>query len=202
MTQHDAAADLAYIRQVMEQTRRYTAAKGVFFIIWGVAVSFALLLTWLQIIGELGGTNFEVWIGTMLAGWLLTLYFAWRQGREAAVPHNAFLIGMNWTAVGIAMGLAYFVGVPMKSIGFQAVPGLSALFVGVGIFNTGHLAGIRWLAGVGVVWLVCGGLMLAWPGLHTLLFMAVLLFFGQIVPGVLLMREERARAAEGAAARG
>ncbi len=68
MTQHDALQDLAYIRQVMEQTRRYTAAKGVFFIIWGVAVSLALLLTWLQITGSLGGSNFLVWGATMLAG--------------------------------------------------------------------------------------------------------------------------------------
>lgn len=197
MTQHDALQDLAYIRQVMEQTQRYTAAKGVFFVIWGVAVSLALLLTWLQILGHIGGTNFEVWIGTMLVGWLLTMYCAWRQQRESAVPHHARLIGMNWTAIGIAMGLAYFVGVPMKSIGFQAIPGLSALFVGVGIFNTGHLSGIRWLAGVGVVWLLCGGLMLAWPGLHTLLFMALLLLFGQIVPGLVLMRQERALRAAG-----
>lgn len=197
MTQHDALQDLAYIRQVMEQTRRYTAAKGVFFVIWGVAVGIALLLTWLQILGHVGGTNFEVWIGTMFTGWVLTMYFAWRQNRESAVPHHAFLIGMNWTAVGIAMGLAYFVGVPMKTIGFHAIPGLSALFVGVGIFNTGHLSGIRWLAGVGVVWLLCGGLMLAWPGLHTLLLMAVLLLFGQIVPGLVLMQQERARSVAG-----
>ena len=193
MTQHDALQDLAYIRQVMEQTRRYTAAKGVFFIIWGIAVSFAMLLTWLQITGQLGGSNLVVWGATMLAGWLLTMYFAWQQQRDSAVPHHAFLIGMNWTAVGIAMGIAFFVGVAMESLSYQAIPGLSALFVGVGIFNTGHLSGIRWLAGVGVVWLAAGALMLAWPGVHNILAMAVLLFFGQIVPGIVLMREERAR---------
>lgn len=193
MTQHDALQDLAYIRQVMEQTRRYTATKGIFFVIWGVAVSVALLLTWLQILGLLGGANLVVWLGCMVVGWGLTLYFAWRQRRESAVPHHAHLIGMNWTGVGVAMGLAYFVGVPMKSISLLAIPGLSALFVGVGIFNTGHLSGIRWLAGVGVVWLVGGALMLAWPGPHTLLAMALLLSFGQIVPGLVLMREERAR---------
>lgn len=192
MTQHDALQDLAYIRQVMEQTRRYTAAKGVFFVVWGVTVSVALLLTWLQITGVLGGTNIMIWLGTLPIGWALTMYFAWRQQRESAVPHHAFLIGMNWTAIGIAMGVAYFVGVPMQTIGYQAVPGLSALFVGVGIFNTAHLSGIRWLAVVGVVWLLGGGVMLAWPGLHTLLLMAVLLVLGQIVPGLILMREERA----------
>ncbi len=193
MTQHDAQQDLAYIRQVMEQTRRYTAAQGVFFVIWGVAVSFALLLTWLQILGRIGGNNFVVWRATMLGAWGLTMYFAWQQQRDSAVPYHAQLIGMNWTAVGIAMGLAFFVGVPTHALSVQAIPGLSALFVGVGIFNTGQLSTIRWLSGIGAGWLVCGALMLAFPGVHNILAMAVLLFVGQIVPGLILMREERAR---------
>lgn len=196
MTQHDAAQDLAYIRQVMEQSRRYTAAQGVFFVIWGVAVSLALLLTWLQILGHIGGSNFLVWGVVMVAAWGLTMYCAWQQHRDSATPYHAQLIGMNWTAVGIAMGLAFFVGVPTQALSVQAIPGLSALFVGVGIFNTGHLSSIRWLAGVGVVWLACGALMLAWPGVHNIMAMAVLLLVGQILPGLVLMREERARRAQ------
>ena len=193
MTHQDAADDLAYIRRVMEETRRYTAAQGVFFVIWGVAMTAAILLTWLQITGSLGGSNYAVWAITMFLGWVTTMYFAWRQQRDSVAPHQARLIGMNWTAVGIAMGLAFFVGTPFHTIGFQAIPGLSALFVGVGIFNTAHLSGIRWLAGVGVIWLLTGALMLAWPGFHTMLLMAALLVFGQILPGMVLMREERAR---------
>ena len=194
MTPHDAASDLAYIRGVIQQTREYTAARGIFFVVWGVAVTTALLLTWLQITGSLGGTQYEVWGATMTLGWLVTMYVAWQQNREVVVPVNARLIGLNWTAVGIAMGLCFFVGTPFRTIGFQAIPGLSALFVGVGIFNTAQLAGIRWLGAVGVIWLLTGALMLAWPGFHTMLMMAALLVFGQIVPGLVLMREERNRA--------
>jgi len=200
MTQQNALEDLAYIRQVMEQTRRYTAAKGVFFVIWGVAVSVSLVLTWLQVTGGVGGNQWAIWIPTTLVAWGLTLYFAWRQQRESAVPHHAHLIGMNWTAIGIAMMFMFFVGVARGTIGYPAINGLAALLVGIGIFNTGHLSGIRWLAGVGVAWLVCGALMLAWPGLHTLLLMAFLLVIGQIVPGLILMREERVRRAAGAPA--
>jgi hypothetical protein len=203
MTQHDAAQDLAYIRQVMEQSRRYTAAQGIFFVIWGVAVSFALLLTWLQILGHISGNNLLIWGVVMVAAWGLTIYCAWQQDRSSATPYHAQLIGMNWTAVGVAMGLAFFVGVPTATLSLQAIPGLSALFVGVGILNTGHLSSIRWLAVVGVVWLLCGALMLAWPGVHNILATAVLLFAGQIVPGLILMREERARRAQaGGAAHG
>jgi hypothetical protein len=181
----------------MQQTREYTAARGIFFVVWGVAVTTALLLTWLQITGKLGGNQYEVWGVTMTLGWLLTLYLAWRQQRAVVVPVNAKLIGLNWTAVGIAMGLTFFVGTPFHSIGVAAIPGLSALFVGVGIFNTAQLAGIRWLGAVGIVWLLVGALMLAWPGFHTMLMMAALLVFGQIVPGLVLMREERDRVAAG-----
>lgn len=199
MTQHDAAADLAFIRQHIEQTRRYTAAKGVFFVIWGVAVSLSLLLTWLQVAGALGGSQWAIWIPTTVVAWSLTLWFAWKQQQESAVPHHAHLIGMNWTAIGVAMMAVFFVGVGRGTLGYAGIPGLSAILVGVGIFNTGHLSGLRWLAAVGVVWLVAGALMLAFPGLHNLPAMALLLVFGQIAPGLVLMRAERA-AQRGAAA--
>lgn len=197
MTQHDALQDLAYIRQVMEQTRRYTAAKGIFFVLWGTIVSLALVGTWLQINRLVGGSNFKLWIAAMVIGWALTMYFSWRQQNEGALPHNAYLIGMNWMVVGLAMGVFYFVGVPMKTISFQAIPGVSALFLGIGIWNTGQLSGLRWLSGVGIAWLVGGGLLLAFPGSHTLWAMVVLLVLGEIVPGLILMRQEhQLRAAE------
>jgi hypothetical protein len=197
MTQHDAAADLAYIRQVMAQTRRYTATKGIFFVLWGSIVSLALIGTWFQWHRLVGGSNFEMWIGAMTVGWLVTLWLARREEQQGSAPHNARLIGMNWTAVGSAMGIFYFVGVPMHTIGFEAIPGLSALLVGIGIFNTGHLAGLRWLAGVGVLWLVVGGVLLAFPGPYTLWAMVALLVLGEVVPGLVLMRQERQlRAAE------
>jgi hypothetical protein len=199
MTQHDALEDLAYIRQVMEQTRRYTAAKGIFFVIWGVAVSVSLLLTWLQVVSVIGGSQWAVWIPTTLGAWGLTLWFSWKQQRESAVPHHAHLIGMNWTAVGVAMMIVFFVGVARGTVSYAAIPGLSALLVGAGIFNTGHLSGLRWLAVVGAVWLAAGALMLAFPGLHNLLATALLLVFGQIVPGLVLMRAERAAQGRGAA---
>lgn len=193
MTQHDAAADLAYIREVMQQTRRYTAAKGIFFVLWGSIVSLALVATWFQWHRLLGGTNFELWIGAMTVGWLLTLWLARREEQSGNAPHHARLIGMNWTAVGLAMMVFYFVGVPTKTIPFQAVPGLSALLVGIGIFNTGFLADLRWLVGVAVLWFVGGALLLAFPGPHTLWAMVALLVVGEIVPGLVLMRQERAQ---------
>jgi hypothetical protein len=198
MTQHDALQDLAYIRQVMEQTRRYTAAKGVFFVIWGVAVSLSLLLTWLQIERVIGGSQWLIWIPATFIAWGLTLWFAWREHHSSAAPHHAHLIGMNWTAIGVAMMAIYFVGVGRGTIGYGAICGLSALLVGIGIFNSGHLSGLRWLAVVGALWLVNGAAMLAWPGLHTLPWMAALLVLCQIGPGLVLMREERALRAAGA----
>lgn len=199
MTQHDAAADLAYIRQVMEQTRRYTAAKGIFFVLWGTIVSLALVATWFQWHRWLGGTNFEMWIGAMVVGWLATLWLARREAQQGAAPYHAHLIGMNWTAVGIAMMAFYFVGVPAKTIPFQAVPGLSALLVGIGIFNTGFLAGVRWLVAVAALWFVVGALLLAFSGPYSLWAMVALLVVGEVIPGIVLMRQERAAAAGDAA---
>jgi hypothetical protein len=200
MTQQNALDDLAYIRNVMEQTRRYTAAKGVYFVVWGVAVSVSMLLTWLQIERVIGGSQWAVWTPTVLIAWGLTLYFSWKEQREGVAPYHAHLIGMNWTAVGVAMMCVFFIGVSRGTVHYSAISGLSALLVGIGIFNSGHLSGLRWLAGVGVLWLANGAAMLAWPGQHTLPWMAVLLLIGQIVPGLVLMREERAGRAGGAAA--
>ena len=198
MTQHDAAADLAYIRQVMAQTRRDTAARGIFFVIWGVAISASLLLTWAQLRGWIGGSQWAIWIPTSVVAWGLTVWLAWRYERQGTVSLHTHLIGMNWTAVGVAMMAVFFVGVGRGTVHYAGISGLAAILVGIGIFNTGHIAGIRWLAGVGVAWLVAGTLMLGFPGPHNLLAMAALLVFGEAVPGLVLMRQERARAGDAA----
>jgi len=199
MTQHDAAADLAYIREVMQQTRRYTAAKGIYFVLWGTLVSLALIATWFQIHRLIGGSNLALWLTLMVTGWVATVWLARRDAQQGAAPYHARLIGMNWTAVGLAMMGFYFIGVPAQTIPFQAVPGLSALLVGIGVFNTGFLADLRWLVGVALLWFVSGALMLAYPGPHTLWAMVLLLVVGEIAPGLVLMRQERARRAGDAA---
>jgi surface polysaccharide O-acyltransferase-like enzyme len=193
MTQHDAAADLAYIRGVMEQTRHYTAAKGGYFIVWGVVITLGLLGTWLQLTGRLGGDNFWVWTAAIVCGWIATAVLVWHETREPVVPAMAQYIGYNWMSVGLVMSIMFFVGVPSGAVPPQVLPGMSALLVGAGIFNTGTLSGMHWLRAVAGAWFLGGIYMFLFPGPQVLLAMAFLLIGFQIVPGMVLVKQARAR---------
>ncbi|MDW8257817.1 MAG: hypothetical protein RML32_00065, partial [Gammaproteobacteria bacterium] len=54
MTQ-DAAADLAYIRKIMEESRSFADVGGFSFVWWGSLVGLAALGTWFVLTGRFPG---------------------------------------------------------------------------------------------------------------------------------------------------
>src|SRR5690625_7695050 len=70
-TRTDAAQHLAYIRRVMEDTRRTVTMCGDYFILWGIAVLFGMIGTYI-----FGLTAPPVWVWPALWGGLMTLAWA------------------------------------------------------------------------------------------------------------------------------
>ena len=189
MTDTQAQQDLAFIRQIMDESRSFATIGGNHFIIWGSALALALFATWLAATGHAALSPMLIWLIAVGGGWLGTGDLIARQRRFASVAHpSGRMIRGAWMALGIAMTLTFFLGTWNGTIALAAIPGLSAAFTGVGIYVNGLLARIGWLRNLAVVWWLSAAAMLQWPGNYTYALLAVLMVALYVVPGIVLNR--------------
>lgn len=187
MTDQQAQRDLAFIRQIMDESRSFATIGGNHFIIWGTVIALALLGTWLRTLGYATPPPLWIWLACVALGWVLTAVLIVRLRRFAAVVHpSGRAIGAAWTALGIAMTLSFFLGTGSDSIGLAAIPGLSAAFFGAGIYINGVLARIGWLRNLALLWWASAALMLYHPGRYSFALLAVLMLALYVVPGIAL----------------
>lgn len=184
--------DLAFIRQLMERSRRVTVLGGHYFVAWGLLVEVGLLLSWLSFERYLTLPPALIWAPLVLAGYAYTF---WSQRRDRAVEgaesRDGYLIGLVWLCFGICSLMVLLGDLWFQVIPSRALAGLFATLTGAAFFLHASLAGIPWLRNVGILWWLAAIPLYLWPGAYTLPAYAVLLLGLQIVPGWILARERR-----------
>lgn len=104
--------------------------------------------------------------------------------------------GWIWLALGVTLTLIGAASILTGTLAPRSLPGLIALVFGAGYFASGLVAGVRWLAGVGVGWWVAGAGLLQWSsGPGSLLVLAGLTLVLEVGPALALRRLERSGAA-------
>lgn len=187
----DPHSDLAYIRRVMEDTRRAVYVHGGYFIVWGVVIGLGLIGTWLTATGQWSVAPMAYWTACLALGGIGMLLLIRAERREPVEAPAGRLIGMVWISMGISMLIIFFIGVGSGHLGGQHMSALSSALVGGAVFMTGTLAGLAWLRNLSFGWWAGSAVMFAWPGLYVLLLMGVMLFAFYVVPGVILIRMKR-----------
>ncbi|HET9679754.1 MAG TPA: hypothetical protein VFP95_04225, partial [Gammaproteobacteria bacterium] len=175
MTTNQAQQDLAYIREVMSQTRRFTQMSGNHLILWGFLISFGLLAIWF-----LDNTAYDFWLGIIwtiigVGGGLFSAWLGHREQRQMQMATWAGkLIGHVWLACGVGFAVQ-FAGYVTGTLPSYTGPGLAALLTGIGVYLSGVLSGIGWLRNTAFLWWAAAVLMLIKPGYYTLLLFVALL---------------------------
>ena len=196
MNESKAAEDLAFIRNIMDESVSFAEVGGSYFVIWGSVTGIAMRLTWAIAGGYVPGTGSSIW-----SFWVLALFAGlglsyWRGRRQKRAPvHHAVnnQIGAVWFAIGMPMLLLFFVGQSYGILQARAIPATAAALLGAGIFMTGTLAKIRWLRSLAVAWWLASiGLMLI-HGAKVFLVYGLLVFALYVLPGLKLNRMARQR---------
>lgn len=196
MTTDDARADLAYIRQLMADTRQAAYVSGGYFIVWGIVIGLGLIGSWFTATGAWTLSPMLYWAVCLALGGIGTFFLVRAELREPVEAPAGRLIGMVWMSMGISMLIIFFIGVGSGNLAGHHMSPLSSALVGGAVFMTGTLAGINWLRNLSLGWWAGAAVMFAWPGLYTLLLMGVMLFALYVVPGLILIRMKR-RAQQG-----
>src|SRR5690625_1951061 len=98
--QSTATEDLAYMRRIMEDTRHAVTMRGEYFILWGFAVLFGMIGTY--VFSQIGPPNWvwaALWGGLMLIAWACTGLLVRREAQQtqASTPVGRIL-GKMWSA--------------------------------------------------------------------------------------------------------
>lgn len=188
MSIESAKTDLAYIRQLMEDTRYATGIGGGYFIVWGLVNALGLVGTWVAVSGHQPISLFALWSGCMVVGGLGSALLAWRERRQPVEAPAGKLIGMVWVSMGITTALIFFIGVGSGALAGQQMAGLASALFGGAMFLTGGLSSQKWLSFMGFAWWAGAAAMFLWPGNHVLLMMGILLVACYMLPGAVLAK--------------
>lgn len=194
---HDPQQDLAYIRQVMEQTRRYTLIKGDYFIVWGLLICLWLSSNAIALLMHRSLPVFELLALVIIVGWAHTLWANRQATRyEPVAGYAGRMVGLTWAACGICMMLVIFVGIPFGGVNPASLGGIMAVFMGLGVFMTGVLSGMTWFRNLGLGWWAGAVALFTVHGIVGLWIGPVLLLVLFMAPGVVLnLQARRLRAA-------
>ena len=191
--QPDPQQDLAYIRQLMEQTRRFTVVSGSYMIVWGVLISLGLITELWELQTGVRFQDGYVWLVLISLGWIGTFWLQRREARyEPVASYAARLIAQIWLVCGVAMTTAFTLGPLTGALPGSADGALMALFVGIGVFMTGVLTDLRWFRNSAAGWWLGAVAMLFWHGIAALCISIVLLLALLALPGYVLNLQAKA----------
>jgi len=197
MRPESAHDELAFIKKVIQDSRRVAVDNGIDYIVWGVLVSLGMLATIaMETLQVKGLAYLFLWIGVMGGGWIFSLV---RHLRERSTVHVRTLSGsiLNalWLACGVVIMILIFVGGPLlrqsPSPAIAAVLGIGFLVSGVLLdFVYFKLAAVFWWAGSVAMFYLDGPWARSNP-VHfhiDILLFAVMMILFQVVPGIILYR--------------
>jgi hypothetical protein len=193
-----AQEELAYIRKVITESRTTFVEDGKPYILWGIIISFGMLLTYISAITQTELYVGYIWIALTLIGWLTIFYYV-RDKKKKAIRARSFIDriqGSIWGACGAAIGLSVFLIILKDNMSVGDVPSINqyyicfvtSIIIGIAYFLSGIANDLKWLSNVGYAWWAGAVVMIIAPSVHNLLLYSLMVIFFQVVPGIILMK--------------
>jgi len=197
MTENDAQQELAFIKKVIEDSRRIIATDGKDFTVWGIIVTIGMLLMYFNIILHLYYREILIWGFLISGGWLYSIYRGFTYYRKLKIKTFAGkILSSVWVSCGIVMTMIGFIFCPLGVIRGNAIMPLIAIITGIGYFITSFIIPSRWIRYCAFGWWLGGILIAAFPGIYTLLVYAGMMICFQVVPGIIIQRQYQKQFAE------
>ncbi len=195
--QIDARQELKIVAEMIQKTQQTVADRGAFFLLWGVLVSLACLITFA--LNEYGRESliWLPWATFMPIGGIVSMVLKRRYSKRAR--HSSY-VEHAYDSVWLACGLAFFIMIFANTITMsfppESVYPFISLIAGIGLFASGRI--MEWTSlWVGALFLWGGGVtMMLVPFHYHPLIMSVALVPGYLIPGYLLMQHFRGQNAD------
>jgi hypothetical protein len=192
MTELNAHQELAFIKKVMEDSRRIICDDGKSFIFWGILISFGMLITYLKVAGDWGINLGWFWPVLIALGWIGTMAVELKAKKKRATStFAARILGSVWISCGVAMTILGFAGSLTNAYNGVFISPIISVVLGIGYLITGVIHGKKWVSLLSIGWWLGALLMFYLQNLETLLIMTGMMIFLQTIPGILLYKESK-----------
>ncbi len=193
MNDKQALQELAYIKEIMHDSRKAFVENGIGYIVWGILIVLGLLSSYLFIVYDVTNTYGLNWIILVAIGWLFSIIGAKkeREKRKAATFAEKIL-GAVWFSSGVAMTIVGFIGSTSGAIHGVFVSPTISVILGIAFFISGIVYGEKWITMLSIGWWAGAILMFYWPGMQVFWIMSLMMIFLQIVPGIILYKQAKA----------
>src|SRR5690606_30301960 len=188
MTNHTAESELLYIKKIIDDSRQATLDNGKYYILWGVVVGIASILTYYGVKNKLEGNFINwVWMNCIITGWIFSFIFMFRdRKKERSKTFAGKMIGHTWLGAGITMAVIAFVGIPAKVIPYDAICPVIAAVAGGANYISSRLQKSGFILVVAIGWWVGSGILFYLNGIDVILAYGIMLSLFSIVPGIVL----------------
>lgn len=183
-----ASEELAFLKRVIQDSRRSVVDNGLSFIVWGVLVTIGVGAIYIERLYNGWSWSGWVWLVAIVSGIIFSILYGRKRSQSPVQTFAGTLLGRLWTALGISMALVGFVGSLSHSIHPMAISPLMACFLAVSYYVSGIIYDLKWFRNLAFGWWIGAIVMFLWDSPHTLGLYCVLMIALQIVPGILLYR--------------
>ncbi len=186
-----AELELSVIKKIMEDSRKILIVDGINSIVWGSLVCSGLILTYLSVLNIVEWSITSIaWFVLIGSGWIFTIFQVRKEIKERkAVTFAGKVAGAIWGSAGITMTIIGFVGSYSGIVGGFGICPLMSCILAVAFFVSGVIYNDRLFRWLGFGWWAGAIVMFFWHSPHTLLLFALMMFFMQVLPGILMHKK-------------
>lgn len=183
----DPKEDIDFIKKIIQDSKRVVVDNGIPYIVWGLIIIVGLLSTYIEIVTSVEFNFMYLWIILITGGWAFSTIEAIKsRKRKRVVTFSGRVLGKTWFAVGISLSILGLVGVNSGAIQGQHFSPISAVLMGIAFFLSGTVTDKNWVKIVSYIWWGVSICMFFIDGLTNLLVLALLMFFFQVLPGIII----------------
>ncbi len=192
MDRENAIEEIALIRRVIDESRKFAFDNGKYYLLWGVLITIAIFVQYAAILTSNGSISTWIWVVTIGFGWLVSIVMGMRgPSRVSGWPVGAKLVALIWASSGVSMTIIGFVGPFTGALHPWAICPALATVMGGAYAISSLVYRLKWVTMVGIAWWVGALVMFAVKGLVTLPIFGSMMILFQIIPGLVFYRNSK-----------
>jgi hypothetical protein len=196
MTEEQAREDIQIIKSMLEKTRKATAESVGIFIIWGILVTIAMIVSYVLTLSRSYHAQWIIWAAAGGIGWVASFILGFRYARRPRLSSYVQTAARHlYIGCGVGFALVSFVLPMLKVYGYDDIPMLFSVVAGILFFTMGGVFESPSLTWLGLLWWVGGTSTVFIKGDLRELAFAVLFLVGYDIPAIALWLRHRREAA-------
>lgn len=191
-----ALDELLFIKKVMQDSQQILIDNGMGYIVWGLLVTLGMIFGYIKYLFQLQFDIMLAWVVLISIGWIYSFYTYYKKEKPKGESFAGKIIKHLWFSIGVGMTIVGFAGYYSGAIKGEHISSIIAILLGCAYYLTSALYDWKYLKLVGITWWAGGIVMFYVFDITQFLIMAFLMFFGQIVPGIILYRKYKSQFSE------